>query len=146
MQASARVGMTFTALPAASIVGVSVAPRSGSTRLATTGSSRRSSAPAARAVRGSLRRARSPASGTIASMNRAVVPETIAGGSARPSAVTARARSMTALRSFSGTDACPPRPRVRMRNWAKAFSPTASRNTFRSPTGSQSPPAPSLRQ
>ena len=146
MQASARVGMTLTALPASRTVGVSVAPNSGSISPATTGSSRRSSAPAARAVAGSLRRAASAASGTSTSMKRAVVPETIAGGSARPSAVTARARSITALRSFSGTDPWPPRPRVRMRNCANAFSPTASRNTLRPSTGSQRPPMPSLRQ
>ena len=48
--ASACVGMTFTALPAASIVGVNVAPRRGSTSEATSGSSARSSAPAVRAV------------------------------------------------------------------------------------------------
>ena len=59
MQASARVGMTFTALPASSMVGVNVAPSRGSTSEATSGSSIRSSAPAARAVCGSLRRARS---------------------------------------------------------------------------------------
>ena len=104
MHASARVGMTLTALPAWSTVGVMVAPKSGSMRPATTGSSARSSAPAARAVCGSLRRAAKATSGTRTSMKRAVVPETIAGGSARPRAMTARARSMTALRSFSGTD------------------------------------------
>ena len=32
-----------------------------------------------------------------------------------------------------------------MRNWANAFSPTASRKTLRPSTGSQSPPMPSLR-
>ncbi len=127
-----------------STVGVNVAPSSGSTRLATSGSRRRSSAPAARAVTGSLRRAPSAASATMASMKPAVMGETTAGGSARPSAVTARARSMTALRSFSGTDACPPRPRVRMRNWANAFSPQASRKTGRPSTGSHRPPMPSL--
>ena len=79
-------------------------------------------------------------------MNAAVVPETMAGGSARPSAATARARSMTALRSFSGTDPWPPRPRVVMRNWANAFSPTASRKTFLPSTGSHRPPMPSLMQ
>ncbi len=79
-------------------------------------------------------------------MNRRVSAATIVGGSTRPSAVTARARSITALRSFSGTDPCPPRPRVRMRNWAKAFSPTLSRKTFLSPIGSHSPPTPSLMQ
>ena len=77
-------------------------------------------------------------------MNAAVIGDTIAGGSVRPSATTARARSITALRSFSGTEPCPPTPRVRMRNWANAFSPTASRKTFLPSIGSHRPPMPSL--
>src|SRR5665647_2448531 len=90
IQALARVGMTFTALPASSMVGVNVAPSRGSTSAATSGSSRRSSAPAARAVCGSLRRTHRSASLTTASINCAVSGETMAGGSYRPSATTAQ--------------------------------------------------------
>src|SRR5450759_5390267 len=88
IQALARVGMTFTALPASSMVGVNVAPSRGSTSAATSGSSRRSSAPAARAVCGSLRRAHRLASVTTVSMNRAVSGETMAGGSYPPAIVS----------------------------------------------------------
>jgi len=110
---------------------------------ATSGSARRRSRAASRAVAGSLSRSRRPSS-TRASINAAVMGDTLAGGSYSPRATTAFARSMTALRSFSGTDPCPPAPRVRMRNCANAFSPTASKTTLRPSTGSHRPPMPSL--
>src|SRR5665647_1856906 len=107
MPSGSSTAATSSRVPAAIMVGVNVAPSRGSTSAATSGSSRRSSAPAARAVCGSLRRTHRSASLTTASINCAVSGETMAGGSYRPSATTARARSMTALRSFSGTEARP---------------------------------------
>ena len=70
MSTSACVGMTFTASPAGRMVGVNVAPSSGSMSEASSGSAARSSATAARAVAGSLRRARRSPSVTRASMRR----------------------------------------------------------------------------